>query len=1141
MKTDHSELLVHHQNLLRGAIAQHNRRVRSDLKHPMLIRTKLRRTLQEIKKTLPRDQRQAFFDWFGRLIDGMGPQLYATLGRDLTTGLPATDGTSLSSELDWIRYRLAPHLADLQRLLAKSEKLNESVWAADHSQSSAIIAEMREISGASLWLLEAEVALKQEFEGLDAQKGIRDETRKTYGGGLPSYLAFFYSIRNEERSTFALFADDFRQTIISSYKEESSRNYLNYKILGDVARSEAVIASMLQLEQRQSFLDIYETSIDLLQHAVSKIPAATWSQSAVRLLRSLESLNDWRVDKLLFALTGEAIMDRGNPDVARGFSEAVADNFWSHIEDLTSIDDFRATALTEMERIVADLLIAVMYRTESFEESRGRLTKLSKNFSFTPAAKALGALVELLTISSEPGDRAQVYASLNNRNQSKHEMLAAPPDVLQETIASFPAPGSDLRSWLATEPPSRTALLDPIGWYLYALKISERDPFSALEVLEAFETQAFHEPLSILIRNLRIQLCLEAGEWKKSVSLMGFEVAKSATALSIMPVRAALDGRDWPSLNSIDDKLDLALCLYALWKSTDDSHHATYLRFAFEEVLFQLEYQLPSEIPVEVVSANPCVQFFLHYVCIPTIMDSSGFFATSAELQTEREKILRNLIAANFCDSKTFEDELAAINASRLIKSGLQIVDSNRVTVETSALSRWAQRKYRQSYSRYLALKGSATGPSVKFDDIMAEITAAADASGEYFSIPKSEADNLLLEMILGIKEEFLENQQYGLEYFLGKRIRHGTIAGHLRGAAEASKIITERRSASAPYEPNSYWLDRIPTANDGSRAEISTAFDDFSEKYDNMISDVRDRILHVKSKSYPDGLFEITITAPHFHLIKGVVAGDIDFETFLYVCINIFWSLLAPSLVKANQFLKSTVKSDAIMLLAGLQTSLVRATGSSECCQSVSIAIQNVTTEVQRELDTVASWFERAESRGIAKFSFEDAIEIAIRAVLNTHTTFRPTFDRNIQSSLVATQGILLVIWEFVFTVLDNVYRRARVGDTPKLVLDCQLHEAERRLLLRIVNPVGDLVDLKSIQHRLVLTRQKIAAGDIAGGAAADKNSGLLKMASVARDFPPAKFRFQLDEDSREFTTELELPVYIVNESVTLPMDKAE
>ena len=693
----------------------------------------------------------------------------------------------------------------------------------------------------------------------------------------------------------------------------------------------------------------------------------------------------------------------------------------------------------------------------------------------------------------------------------------------------------DIALWSGTLNPRDSSEPTPTHYLIWYLRLLAEDADSAADGLREAICFELTPRQRTLFQHALVTALEQTGEWGNVLPILSEQLVDKPQIVATLPVSRVLNERDWRALSKANDKLALASCLYALWKQTDESLVATHLRFAFEDVLLDLSCELPSKIPLELV-ARKDISFFLKNVCIPVLMDTSGFFESSEELLAERVNILNLLMEARSAGYEDSLNERTALLADAAIKSGLRIVDSNRVSVDTGALTRWAVRRFGESFSRYQALRAAGIGTNAKFEEIFAAVQAASDRDGEYFQIPENEADTLLLEIILGLRDQFLQNSNSGLEFFLGKRVRHGVIAGHMRGSAEVARIITERRTPSSPYIANDHWLEQLAFLDAEERQSTSAAFDHFSEAYDQLIGEVRDRYLHVKTHSHPDGIFDVVITAPQFHVLSATATPDTDFDHFVSICHQTFWALLTPSLEEAKAFLSSQTKNEALRIFGVLQQSLVNHAIDDDARRGLASAIQSVSTDVQRELDAVAAWFNKAETTMSRHFTFQAALDIAIHATLNSMPNFQPTVDYGEIEAIDTTSSTMLVMWEFIYVVLDNVHRRAKVGNHPHISLQCSLDRKNQILLLKTANSVGTQIDRSVVETRLADKRAKIQAGDFALEAGADRGSGLLKVASLVSQYRKGVLSFSLDEES--FITELRIPVFITDQrfSIALP-----
>lgn len=1130
--------LERQQNRVRGAIGSQRSGHQQHGREKVLARAGIRKVLLKVREELPRRDRAEFFDWFEGLSAGLDPAFKRAANDDLGYSVLAGTKVAISSDLDWLAYRLKANANHLNAFRVRAERLSELFWHDKKDEAQAEVDAIESEFGQSLWSIQAKIALAQEFNGLEAQKFAFKAVDANYSGGLPAYLAFYYSIQNEERSTYEPFREDFAERLQSSKLNEDIRHYLNYKVLGQVPSGEA-ISAVLKVEQSQSIIDLYETVLDVLSKALLLEDPPIWQASAVELLEKLTAINDWRLSKLIMSYQGTCdFHQKSNNNVSLG---SIRDDcFGVILRLLEEKEDNRRDKLlimTVREKHALKQIRSVLDRSETFQDDRLRLLKFGRNFHFITGATTLATICEIATAAFPSSYRRFGYAALHSKALHPADLLHVLGTVNGSESPRFKAmfPSTDIALWSGAKEPGNVGETSVALVLFWNLRMLAKDADAAADGLRELVSLDLTARQRNLVQHALVTALEQIGEWRNVLPILSELLVEKPQIIATLPVSRVLNDRDWRALRKVDDKLALSTCLYALWKQTDESLVATHLRFAFEEVLLEISCDIPSKVPRELVSRK-AISFFLKNVCIPVLMDTSGFFESSEELLAERVSILNLLLEARSPGYEDSLDERTALLADAAIKSGLRIVDSNRVSVDTGALTRWAVRRFGESFSRYQALRAAGIGTNARFEEIYAAVQAASDRDGEYFQIPENEADTLLLEIILGLRDQFLRNSNSGLEFFLGKRVRHGVIAGHMRGSAEVARIITERRTPNSPYVANDFWLEQLAFFDAVDREVTSAAFNLFSEAYDQLIAEVRDRYLHVKTASHPDGIFDVIITAPQFHVLSAIATPDTDFEHFVSICHQTFWALLNPSLEEAKTFLSDRTKNDALRIFGALQQSLVLHSVDDDARRSLASSIQSVSTDVQRELDAVAAWFNKNATNMSRSFTFQAALDIAIHATLTSMPNFQPTVNYGNIEAIDTTSTTMLVMWEFIYVVLDNVHRRAKVGNYPIIKLACSLDRQSQVLVLKTVNSIGSQLDRFSIETRLAEKREKILEGDFASEAGADRGSGLLKVASLVSQYKMGVLSFALDE--RLFITELRIPVFITDKrfSIALP-----
>lgn len=1109
-------------------------------------RNGLRQALLDARPALSSADRSEFFDWLNVVVGGNELARQA-VSYDLSRYTMEGPRISFASEVQWLIYRLRPHLEQLRVFRLRALELNDAFWGDDGSACFAKIRDIEQEFGRSIWQIETRLGLEQHFNGLEAQKAYLSEIKTVYPKGLPAFVAHFASIRNEDRSTMRLFKDDADRRISVTNIEDAGKTYYRYKIADIFDGTDASISQILTTEQGQSIFDIYETAVSIFQLIVNSGRTDRYENSILIATEEWQAVGDFRLDKLRIALGKGALMplyvrrpivgssifsDESDDEVAESVEGLAANpsDLWAGVEVLFGShpgQDHPAKLPVLWARVLG-YLRSVAARDDDFEASVGALEKFARNFRTLPTAAALADFTSALIGSRTSPQISFGSASLNTRTTGLPDLALSGDPVasgLTATLGSSADPG-EIAVWMGADDQTVTTVQSASAAYFRAERLSRQGrKREALAYLAAIQLSEVGESQRFLISRLRIELNLQEGELDEALRDIATEAAHRPGARALLPADEALGARGWKELGRLSNKLDLAICLDVLWRNTGDDLRATHLRFAFEDHLASEGVSRPSEL-TETPEEREKAIYFLRYICVPSIMDLAGIFDDSDGVIEERSSILLKLERMDPDRIDEYAEEATLINTRRAIQEGLNIVDSSRVHVDTAAISRWAERRYAESFDRYKALVAAGIGVAEDFDEMLRTALRSADRPNEYFSVPDNEADALLLDVVVNLRSEFLVNQEHGLHFYVGKRIRHGTVTGHLRGSLETKHLITQRVTDGGSYRSNLFWLDRLSFENDESREACDTLFRVFADKYDALVDDLKNNRLHVKSKEKPDGVFTFVVSSLSYHVIRSAVQTDLSFNGFLASCYSIFWGLLEPSFAAARTLIGVDLKNEAVEMFDALQAGVWKLVAPDDSYHEFSSAVRTTSVEVQRQFESMAEWFRRTETEQASHlFELSTLIDIAIESALKTHKGFTPLITTAVTGDVKASASALVIVSDIVFVVIDNICRRSLSGGAPRVTFNCCFDRDDETLTIEVINPVGADMDRDLVNSRLGETRKKIEAGDIRAGALRDNNSGLLKIAAITGQSEKAALEFGFVGES-EFRTMVRLSV---------------
>ncbi|WP_155809685.1 hypothetical protein [Bradyrhizobium sp. URHA0013] len=206
--------------------------------------------------------------------------------------------------------------------------------------------------------------------------------------------------------------------------------------------------------------------------------------------------------------------------------------------------------------------------------------------------------------------------------------------------------------------------------------------------------------------------------------------------------------------------------------------------------------------------------------------------SSADEADTTRQALLRAVGRQR--NSIAYFVEADAIEAQRQVAKLRKYFDDSRLYVDGIAMQEWLVANpstYAQQYIKMIEHNLSVPARSAKIEHGQLVDTGTID-------IPAVQAfDYVLMEVAKIAYEQFCTNRQFGIESYLGRRIRHNTLTGMMRGGVED---LIERPS----YHILKY-DDRFVAANDA-----------WIESYQRLIEHLRRDILQFRTDSKPHGIF---------------------------------------------------------------------------------------------------------------------------------------------------------------------------------------------------------------------------------------------------------------------------------------------
>lgn len=1130
-----SLLLLAQQNFLRGSISQFRSKSYSkkDKRREALhsLRRGISENLLDSRLVLPESQFRNFLTWQKDTVHTLVPDsvqkpiAYDYLGGFYSQTLKIE--TSLAREMLWIARRLECEHKRINQFRAQAEKIEDLVF---HRRLSEALDEIREFSkahGESFWAIQLRIALEQSVGGLDAQKKYSDSLKRIYKRGVLGYVAYYTSVRNEERTSWERFCETVNSNLNRSAYQDSVRNYLRYRLLCKWPSNKVEFADILRLEQSHNIVDLYETFVQFLQELLKKPDQLGMALELSQCLEILFPIRDFRLEKMKFAL-GTFPDSSLFPLRSTEVSDLI---FQSHVVSAIKLErslrtgqhpdpwaiiysGFAKASLSSRDRLSRDkdclsnILANALERNSNFASNMNYLVKRIVNFSGLPCFLGLHAFLETLQNRNQRNFFYTGAISLNSRFYGAEDFDVCKVDA-SAYYSTVDWKTTTALEWKNLYPWNTQDNSGPISIFSSAVKeFRQGNTDNAISLLHLINNDASYGPFRPIVSFTLTACYMDIADRKSIINLVAKEAEENEYGLSLIPIAEALENPRWPDFKDSGDFI-ACITLHALWKITDNDDVATLLRHAFSNQLKRLGIKRPSEL-ADIYKMFPAkrVSYFLRNVCTPFIMDLYLGFSSSKEVQEERQAVCAVIKEIEPERGSDCDVEIYEINRKLKIAEGVKLIDSSRIHVGIESITKWANKNLREDFTRYVDLVKSGVGNEGNFEKIVDDFLTGRIQAND-FSVPTDEADAILADILTRLRSEFLSNPNYGLDYFISKRIRHQSFIGLLRDPLEFGNLITSKDSEFGSYKPNDYWIERIANLSEEAKAEVQSTFNEFSSAFDNTLIKIKDEYLQIKSEDQPTGIFNIPITTGHLYILRSLVKKT-SFEEFLKTVFVIFWTLLNPTLIQASTLIEKTLKEQLSRQFELLDSKLHTLLESHSVSRDISTAIRTASSEVQRHLDSIASWFIISENVDYKKtFTLRESIDIAVESATKSHRDFQPNIELNVTEDTELYYQDLLFVTDAIFIALDNVKRHSQIKRGADIHIDCHIEPSTQILLLSITSTVKQHLKRDLVEAKLASLRASIAAGDFGRVASREGGSGFLKLAAALCQTPKSFLKF--------------------------------
>lgn len=1044
------------------------------------------------------------------------------------------DTVNIYREIAWATTLLLSNTRTIETFISLRNQFLAEFSQGNYSSAIALLDKIDEDCGYSLWTLELRIATETLAGGFERQKAY---VNNLIARGRRTFVAFFASHigeRNEARVTKQSFETRLRERAKTWNTKTDQLSYITYKLIGAQTLSLTEAADILCYEASSSIIDLYETYIDVLL-AINESPQLKRD----RVLGQVEKLgliDDHCLNNLRIVYSTEKLEMAPSSDYLNYFLSGEYDESARQITDrlLENPDDpvaiLLASKLSALGFVVSvenneflsyllPLLSQFLLQDNGAELAAQALERLSLNLRCLPISACIANLLNETSISiiGEIATAAAVRSkypsvlcafSLLGELRSAETLTLIDSDsdaTWQYETLSYLGPIKSC-SLLSRE----AACYAQIRFGRIASKASL--VFSNLDGLRLSELTYFRQEESILRSWF---LTLEGDVFGAIQQSVSTAVSNPALVRSL-PFIKLFEHRGFRDLKQLEREPCLAIGLFLYITLTHESTKDVSLKVAWKQFHKAHGVSKPSELRSKFSEFDSDqFLFFLRSVCTQEIMELSSAFSNPTDLDRERLQICILLSELDTEHCNDYDDEIIELTRRLSIEDGVQQVESSRVYVDMLGLQRWCHQILNEQFLRYRDYANA--GIQAANNDLERTVLAIlkkADNSLEILSFLDNydiNADLLLAELIEECANQFLSLPRFGLDAYLGSRVRHGSLEGAFRNPLEKRLLITKIESTTNQYEPNSHWLSIAP-AKDYDK--LNKLLNSFSQSIDSLLDGAISRFVHVRSVDNPDGLISPwpkTHEAKRRQLTmwllqaKTSLSKEATVEQFVEYCATtFFWPALKGSLNEAAEFVNTTLAGEILGELNSLDMAVEKV---SPDLFGFSARIAAAKEDINAAASKVSRWFAPPQFTNLgASYLLKTGIEIGITSLKH----LRPQFETPVEWEVDERANVLLtptafqLINDVAFLIFGNILKHSGYYDTlvsltdrPPIQISIRWKEPNS-VEVEVQNAISPCKDISLINENVRVANEQIRDRQFESVARRRNKTGLVRLASL-------------------------------------------
>lgn len=1025
-------------------------------------------------------------------------------------------------ELTWNALIINKYHVQLKQFLLVKTEYEKAILLSNFNDADRLLTVMEESFGTSFWLIKNKMNLLQDMHGLEVQK---EYARKLKDQEMPmqtKILIYLYSVSSEKNISFSYF-NRIINNFFDGFENRQVYEYINFKVKRNYELDPIYFEGVLRSESGSSFVDIYETFIEITQNILcTHTEYNEDTLSFIKLLRKVyKNIEDFRFKNILRSFNEKIPLSEFETnelllDVFDSFSSENYENVINICKPLLTEKPYY-TLLYEpyvesvyilkkelefpKESLVFNILqsyLNMLIANEKTNDSIHNLLKMTVTYSNMSWTNEIVSFV--LNYVTDENSYKKVIGYLNTPvfspikidiygNDAKELYISDlkskfTDSVVLNTKILFDTNEQEVMDYLANQGLSKDVKNNYISQYY----LHNSDFKKLLEVTEdLLSSSNIFAVNNAMIMYLTALMEIDIN--KAIEKLVDFYLKnKNLSALlplmklSNLMIQEIDKTKTWPT--SINSPILLYLC--SVYRN---SNVESRMQYSYEYFLISHSYTKPTEMIKDFkekkITFDNKIIFYLKEICIPEIMKKSIYFNGSNDVEKERIEVCHELTVLDSQNKKEYLSEIRGREQGLYIKNEISRLEKNKIYVDIRGVKKLFDKELVEDYKRLqFLIKSINYQIDADVIDILTKIYSMPK-SDEFTEmeamnslyLPEMHNDEIidLFRTILEIARDiFVNNEHHGLDVYLSTKIRHGTISNHLRKPLENEHLITLKDKQSNQYNKNSYWENELFKLHKEVMESVQSYLKTFSKEYDDKIRFIGDELLQVSTtmmkkdlegnilkNENENAMFKYFFSdLTVLHFLHKSMQEEMSFEAFVDYIIHVLWEMTDTNLKKVREYIGEQIKVEMMNNFDILQKKIESINADTSRLKD---AIVRAKAETRKSIDNLTNWFARMEDNNRNDYDIKNAISI----VANTFGKSSEYIIVESNSECKLKGNTLESFVDIFFNLVNNAFQHCGYQDKAPNIL-VKIEKESNDIFIEISNDVANKSSLEKLNNEL-------------------------------------------------------------------------